>query len=85
MNCLPIIHVEWEVRRPIEETLTLVESQLCKEPWWMMDQEARINIELSFKTQCWCSCCHCEGEALRAKYLHFLIIPTKLLDALILL
>lgn len=35
-------------QRPIEETLAPFESQLCKEPWRMRDQEARINIELSF-------------------------------------
>lgn len=35
-------------QRPIEENLAPFESQLCKEPWRMMGQEARINIELSF-------------------------------------
>lgn len=52
MDCLPVTHVQWEVRRPIEQTLAPFENQLCKEPWWMMDQEARINIELSFLKHC---------------------------------
>lgn len=38
-----------------------------------------------FKTLCWCDCCHCGGQTVKAKYLHFLIVPTKLLHALILL
>lgn len=83
--CLPTTHVEWEVRRWVGGTLAPSESQLCRESWWTRHRGARINIELSLWNPAPLGSRCCDGQAERAKYLHFLIVPTNLLHALTLL